>query len=60
MSTKTINSKYRAEPEKSKKSKNGQIKIYVDSTILKKASKALFDFDIEKYVSKKDLRAWKK
>ena len=33
-------------------------KIYVDEKILKQASKTLFDFDIEKFVSKKDLK-WK-
>lgn len=59
MATKTINGKLRVH-EKAKKPKNGEIKIFVDSVILKKASKALFDFDIEKYVSKKDLQAWKK
>ncbi len=34
-------------------------KIYIDSEIFKKASKALFDFDIEKFISKKDLKLWK-
>ncbi|MBU4298816.1 hypothetical protein KJ636_02140 [Patescibacteria group bacterium] len=34
-------------------------KIFVDFEILKTAKKALFDFDIEKFVSKKDLKLWK-
>jgi hypothetical protein len=34
-------------------------KMNVDETIIKHASQALFDFDIEKYVTKKDLKAWK-
>lgn len=39
-----------------KKPKSILGKIFVDKKILKKAKKALFDFDIEKFVSKKDLR----
>lgn len=35
-------------------------KITVDSKVIKKASKALFDFDIEKFVTKRDLNSWKK
>ena len=35
-------------------------KVVVDSTIVKKAKKALFDFDIEKFVTRKDLKSWKK
>jgi len=35
-------------------------KFEVDSATLKKASKALFDFDIEKFVTKKDLKIWRK
>lgn len=34
-------------------------KIYVDEKILKQANKALFDFDIEKFVTKKDLKLCK-
>ncbi|MBI5683370.1 MAG: hypothetical protein HZC45_09490 [Deltaproteobacteria bacterium] len=37
-----------------KKPKSILGKLYVDSDILKQASKALFDFDIEKFVTKKD------
>ena len=42
-----------------KQPKNILGKIYVDSKTIKQASKALFDFDIEKFVSKKDLKLWK-
>jgi hypothetical protein len=35
-------------------------KLKVDSKTIQKASKAIFDFDIEKFVTKKDLKAWKK
>lgn len=35
-------------------------KVYVDADIIKQASKNLFDFDIEKFISKKDLKLWKK
>jgi uncharacterized protein (UPF0335 family) len=34
-------------------------KIFVDKKLLEKAKKALFDFDIEKFVTKKDLKSWK-
>lgn len=34
-------------------------KVRVDGKILKQAERALFKFDIEKFVSKKDLRSWK-
>lgn len=34
-------------------------KMQVDEEILKKAKKAIFDFDIEKFVSKKDVKSWK-
>ena len=34
-------------------------KMRVDEETIKQASQALFDFDIEKYVSKKDLKSWK-
>jgi uncharacterized protein (UPF0335 family) len=34
-------------------------KIFVDKKLLEKAKKALFDFDIEKFVNKKDLKSWK-
>lgn len=42
-----------------KKPKSILGKLYVDSEILKQASKALFDFDIEKFVTKKDIKLWK-
>lgn len=42
-----------------KKPKSILGKIYVDSDILKQASKTLFDFDIEKFVTKKDIKLWK-
>jgi hypothetical protein len=32
-------------------------KVFVDEKILKKAKKALFDFDIEKFVKKKELKS---
>jgi len=35
-------------------------KVFVDSTLVKKAKEAIFDFDIEKFVTKKDLKSWKK
>ena len=35
-------------------------KLTVNSKLIKKASKALFDFDIEKFVTKRDLNSWKK
>lgn len=41
-----------------KKPKSILGKLYVDSDILKQASKALFDFDIEKFVTKKDIKLW--
>jgi len=34
-------------------------KLFVDKEILEKAKKAVFDFDIENLVSKKDLKLWK-
>lgn len=34
-------------------------KIYVDEKLLEKAKKALFKFDIEKYVKKEELKLWK-
>ena len=34
-------------------------KIFVDEKLLEKAKKALFNFDIEKFVKKKDLKSWK-
>lgn len=34
-------------------------KVFVDKKLLEKAKKALFDFDIEKFVTKKDLKSWK-
>jgi len=34
-------------------------KIHVDEKILEQTKKAIFDFDIEKFVSKKDLKKWK-
>ncbi len=35
-------------------------KMKVDDAVLQQAAKAPFDFDIEKYVSKKDVERWKK
>ena len=35
-------------------------KVHVDEHTLKEAKRGLFDFDIEKYVSKKDVVQWKK
>jgi hypothetical protein len=35
-------------------------KMHIDEHTLKEAKKGLFDFDIEKYVSKKDVAQWKK
>jgi hypothetical protein len=35
-------------------------KIHVDEHSLQEAKNGLFDFDIEKYVSKKDVAQWKK
>lgn len=43
-----------------KKPKQVLGKIYIDQEILKKAKKAIFDFDIEKFITKKDLKLWKK
>ncbi|HLX11207.1 MAG TPA: hypothetical protein VKS81_00205 [Bacteroidota bacterium] len=34
-------------------------KMIVDEGILRQATGAIFDFDIEKFVTAKDLRAWK-
>jgi len=34
-------------------------KIFVDEKLLEKAKKALFNFDIEKFVTKKNLKSWK-
>jgi hypothetical protein len=34
-------------------------KIFVDKKLLEKVKKALFNFDIEKFVTKKDLKSWK-
>lgn len=34
-------------------------KVYVDEKILEKAKKALFNFDIENFVKKKELKSWK-
>ena len=43
-----------------KKPRNILGKIYVDGNVLKQAAKAPFDFDIEAFVSKKDLKKpWK-
>ena len=35
-------------------------KFVIDSKTIEKASQVLFDFDIEKFVTKKDLKSWKK
>lgn len=42
-----------------KKPKNILGKVRVDDKVIKQAKKALFNFDIEKYISKKDLLVWK-
>jgi chaperonin cofactor prefoldin len=42
-----------------KKPKSILGKIQVDSKILKQVKNAIFDFDIERFVSKKDLKTWK-
>ncbi len=42
-----------------KKPKSILGKIYVDEKILKQTSRALFDFDIEKFITKKDLKLCK-
>lgn len=34
-------------------------KFIITDVLLQKAKKALFDLDIEKFVSKKDVTAWK-
>ena len=34
-------------------------KMHVDDMLIRQDSRSLFYFDIEKYVSKKDLKAWK-
>jgi chaperonin cofactor prefoldin len=62
MSTQTLIQKIdkiEKELKEIKKPKSILGKIYVDSEILEQASKALFDFDIEKFVSKKDLKLWR-
>ena len=35
-------------------------KLRVDEKLLKKAKSMLFDFDIEKFITPKDLKLWKK
>jgi len=42
-----------------KQPKSVLVKMKVDNKVITEAKKALFDFDIEKFVSKKDLKAWK-
>ncbi len=44
---------------KLKQSKQIFSKMDIDTNLIEKASEMLFDFDIEKYVSKKDLAQWK-
>jgi hypothetical protein len=34
-------------------------KVFVDEKILEEAKKALFNFDIEKFIKKKELKSWK-
>jgi len=34
-------------------------KVFVDEKILEKAKRALFDFDIEKFIKKGELKSWK-
>ncbi|MDP2209164.1 MAG: hypothetical protein Q8K98_10405 [Bacteroidota bacterium] len=62
MNIKTLERKVnRLEKEilKLKQSKQIFAKMDIDTNLIEKASEMLFDFDIEKYVSKKDLAQWK-
>ncbi len=62
MNIKTLERKVnRLEKEISKLKQSNQIfaKMDIDTNLIEKASKMLFDFDIEKYVSKKDIAQWK-
>jgi len=62
MTTKTLAEKIKKlekELKKIKKPKKILGKIFVDEKILEKAKRALFDFDIEKFVKKKNLSSWK-
>jgi len=62
MNTKTLTKKIEKlekELEEIKMPKKILGKIFVDEKILEKAKKALFNFDIEKFVKKKDLKSWK-
>ena len=62
MNTKTLTKKIEKlekELEEIKMQKKILGKIFVDEKILEKAKKALFNFDIEKFVKKKDLKSWK-
>jgi hypothetical protein len=34
-------------------------KVFVDEKLLEEAKKALFNFDIEKFIKKKELKSWK-
>ena len=43
-----------------KKPKSVLSGVYVDEKLIASAKKSVFDFDIEKFVSKKDLKIWKK
>jgi hypothetical protein len=36
------------------------VKLFVDEEVIDKAKKAVFDFDIDKFVSAKDLNLWSK
>ena len=62
MNTKTLTKKIEKlekELEEIKMPKKILGKIFVDEKILEKAKKALFNFDIEKFVTKKNLKSWK-
>jgi len=62
MNTKTLTKKIEKlekELEEIKMPKKILGKIFVDEKILEKAKKTLFNFDIEKFVKKKDLKSWK-
>ena len=62
MNTKTLTKKIEKlekELEEIKMPKKILGKIFVDEKLLEKAKKALFNFDIEKFVTKKNLKSWK-
>lgn len=62
MTTKTIEAKIEKlekELKEIKMPKKILGKVYVDEKLLEKAKKALFKFDIEKFVTQEDLKSWK-